>query len=49
MNKYPLFIKYQVGNLGNVYLILSPINTNNNLIDSDDDDENNDDDDDFSD
>jgi proliferating cell nuclear antigen len=35
MNKYPLFIKYQVGNLGNVYLILSPINTNNNLIDSD--------------
>jgi proliferating cell nuclear antigen len=43
MNKYPLFIKYQVGNLGNVYLILSPINTNNNLIDSDDDDDNDDD------
>lgn len=37
MNKYPLFIKYQVGNLGNVFLVLSPINTNNNLIESDDD------------
>jgi hypothetical protein len=36
MNKYPLFIKYQVGNLGNVFLVLSPINTNNNLIESDD-------------
>jgi len=39
MNKFPLFIKYQVGNLGNVYLILSPINTNNNLIDSDEDED----------
>jgi proliferating cell nuclear antigen len=39
MNKYPLFIKYQVGNLGNVYLVLSPINTNNNLIESDDEDD----------
>lgn len=39
MNKYPLFIKYQVGNLGNVFLVLSPINTNNNLIESDDDDD----------
>jgi proliferating cell nuclear antigen len=37
MNKYPLFIKYQVGNLGNVFLVLSPINTNNNLMESDDD------------
>lgn len=36
MNKYPLFIKYQVGNLGNVFLVLSPINTNNNLLESDD-------------
>ena len=43
MNKYPLFIKYQVGNLGNVYLILSPINTNNNLIDSDDEEDSDDD------
>jgi proliferating cell nuclear antigen len=41
MNKYPLFIKYQVGNLGNVFLVLSPINTNNNLIESDDDDDSN--------
>ena len=40
MNKYPLFIKYQVANLGWVYLVLSPINTNNNMIDSDSDDEN---------
>jgi hypothetical protein len=39
MNKYPLFIKYQVGNLGNVFLVLSPINTNNNLIESDESDE----------
>jgi hypothetical protein len=43
MNKFPLFIKYQVGNLGNVYLILSPINTNNNLIDSDDEEDSDDD------
>lgn len=41
MNKYPLFIKYQVGNLGNVFLVLSPINTNNNLIESDDEDDTN--------
>ena len=39
MNKYPLFIKYQVGNLGNVFLVLSPINTNNNLIESDESDD----------
>ena len=45
MNKYPLFIKYQVGNLGNVFLVLSTINTNNNLIESDDEN----DDDEFSD
>jgi proliferating cell nuclear antigen len=45
MNKYPLFIKYKVGNLGEVYLVLSPINTNNNLIESDDDDDDDDDDD----
>ena len=33
----------QVSNLGNVYLILSPINTNNNLIDSDDEESSDDD------
>uniref|UniRef100_A0A6C0LZL8 Proliferating cell nuclear antigen PCNA N-terminal domain-containing protein n=1 Tax=viral metagenome TaxID=1070528 RepID=A0A6C0LZL8_9ZZZZ len=33
-NNYPLVIKYQVANLGWVYLVLSPIN-NNHIIDSD--------------
>lgn len=34
-NNYPLFIKYQVANLGWVYLVLSPINDTSNIIDSD--------------
>lgn len=39
-NSYPLFIKYQVANLGCVFLVLSPINTTNAMSDSDDDSEN---------
>lgn len=37
-NNYPLFIKYQVANLGSVFLVLTPINnTNTHINDSDED------------
>lgn len=36
-NNYPLFIKYQVANLGCVFLVLSPINTTSTIMDSDED------------
>lgn len=37
-NNYPLFIKYQISNLGFVYIVLSPINDATTLIESDSDD-----------
>jgi proliferating cell nuclear antigen len=50
-NNYPLIIRYQIANLGHVYLVLSPKNTedtneNSDNEDSDNDENNNDDDDD---
>lgn len=39
-NSYPIFIKYQVANLGWVYLVLSPYNASNTMVESDSDEEN---------
>ena len=36
-NNYPLIIRYQIANLGHVYLVLSPKSSNDEVINSDDD------------